>query len=100
MAKNPLEFQEDILNLMRKHYPRGLAGVVDQADACASDLAMVLGAVLAQSFRLNGEVIGRTVLQTIVQKIVENATAIDAQAGETIRNSLPKIMAPSTPTKQ
>lgn len=96
MAKNPLQFQETILDLIRVNYPRALAGSVDQSNDCAGDLAMVLGAILAQSFRLNGPVIGRTVLATITEKIVANATAIDAEAGAVIRRS----MVPGTPTKQ
>jgi hypothetical protein len=52
---------------------------------------MALGAMLAFAFRLNGEVIGRTVLQTIVSRIVENATAIHPKSGEVIRNALPTM---------
>lgn len=88
MAKNPLKFQETIIDLIKVHYPRALAGSVDQSNECAGELAMVLGGILAQSFRLNGEVIGRTVLATITQKIIENATAIDAEAGAAIRHNL------------
>lgn len=91
MAKNPLEFQEDILSLIAKHYPGATKGNVEHNSLCASELAMCMGGILALAFRLNGEVIGRTVLQTMVQKIVENATAIDAKAGDVIRASLPKI---------
>jgi hypothetical protein len=91
MAKNPLEFQEDVLNLINKHYPSAIKGNVEQNAACASQLAMCMGGILAFAFRLNGEVIGRTVLQTMVKTIVENATAIDAKAGDVIRASLPKI---------
>jgi hypothetical protein len=36
-------------------------------------------------------VIGRTVLQTIVSRIVENATAIHPKSGEVIRNALPTM---------
>jgi hypothetical protein len=96
VAKNPLEFQEDVLNLIGKHYPGATKGNVEQNSQCAGELAMCMGAILAFAFRLNGPVIGRTVLQTMVTKIVENATAIDQTAGDTIRNSLPNIIAPST----
>ena len=92
MPKNPLEFQEDVLNLINKHYPRAIKGSVEQNSACAAQLAMCMGGILAFAFRLNGEVIGRTVLQTMIKTIIENATAIDAKAGETIRQSLPKVV--------
>lgn len=100
MAKNPLEFQEDVLNLIAKHYPRALKGSVEQNAGCAGQLAMCMGGVLAFAFRLNGEVIGRTVLQTMIQRIIENATAIDQNAGDIIRDSLPKIITPGPATKQ
>lgn len=91
MAKNPLEFQEDIIGLINKHYPRAMKGNIEDNNACAAQLAMTMGGILAFAFRMNGEVIGRTVLQTMVKAIIDNATAIDAKAGETIRQSLPKI---------
>lgn len=100
MAKNPLEFQEDVLNLINKHYPGAIKGNVEQNSRCASELAMCMGGVLAFAFRLNGEVIGRSVLQTMVQKIIENATAIDQKSGDIIRDSLPKIITPGPATKQ
>lgn len=100
MAKNPLEFQQDVLNLIAKHYPGATKGNVEQNSLCAAELAMCMGGILAFAFRLNGEVIGRSVLQTMVQRIIENATAIDQKAGDIIRNSLPKIVTPGTPTKQ
>lgn len=100
MAKNPLEFQEDVINLIGKHFPRAMKGDVEQNSLCASQLAMCMGGVLAFAFRLNGPVIGRSVLQTMIHKIVENATAIDQNAGDIIRDSLPKIIAPGTDTKQ
>lgn len=90
--KNPIAFQEDVLNLIKKHYPGAIKGNIEQNSQCASELAMTMGAVLAFAFRLNGEVIGRSVLQTMVQRIIENATSIDQKAGDIIRNSLPKIV--------
>ena len=89
--KNPLEFQEDVIGLINKHFPRAMKGDIDQNSACAAQLALAMGGILAFAFRMNGEVIGRTVLQTMIKAIIENATAIDAKAGETIRQSLPKI---------
>lgn len=98
--KDPFAFQKDMQGLLNKHYPGATKGNVEQNSQCASDLAMTMGAVLAFAFRLNGEVIGRTVLATMVQRIIECATAIDETAGDVIRNSLPKVIAPGTPTKQ
>lgn len=100
MAKNPLEFQEDILNLIGKHYPGATKGNLEQNNQCAGELAMCMGAILAFAFRLNGPVIGRTVLQTMVLKIIENATNIDQTAGDSIRDSLGKIMAPGPQATQ
>lgn len=98
--KDQLAFQKDMQGLINKHYPSATRGNIEQNSQCASDLAMTMGAMLAFAFRLNGEVIGRTVLASMVQRIIECATAIDATAGDVIRNSLPKITAPGTPTKQ
>jgi len=85
------EFQEDIIGLIRKHYPRALQGDMMQSDACAAAMGMALGGVLAQTYRLNGEVIGRGVYQTIMTRIVETASAIDEEAGASIRSHVPKI---------
>lgn len=91
MARNPLEFQDDIVSLIRKHFPGALKGNIEQNSACANQLAICMGGILAFAFRMNGEVVGRTVLQTMIKTIIENASAIDAKAGETIRQSLPKV---------
>lgn len=91
MAKDPLEFQKDILGLIAKHYPGATKGHIEQNSVCAAQMAMAMGGILAFAFRMNGEVVGRTVLQTMIKTIIENATAIDAKAGETIRQSLPKV---------
>lgn len=85
------EFQEDIIGLIRKHYPRALQGDMMQSDACAGQIGMALGGLLAQAYRLNGEVIGRSVYQTIITRIVETATAIDDAAGAAIRSHVPKL---------
>jgi hypothetical protein len=85
------EFQEDIIGLIRKHYPRALQGDITQSDACAAQIGMALGGMLAQAYRLNGEVIGRGVYQTIMTRIVETASAIDDTAGAAIRSHVPKI---------
>lgn len=98
--KDPLAFQKDLLGIINKHTPGAIKGNIEQNSTAAAQLAMTLGAILAFAFRLNGEVIGRTVLQTIITTIIENAAAIDAKAGDLIRDSLPKITAPRTPTKQ
>lgn len=100
MANNPLQFQEDVIKLIGKHYPSAMKGDVEQNSRCAGELAMCMGGILALAFRLNGPVIGRSVMQTMIHKIVENATAIDQKAGDIIRDSLPKIITPGTDTKQ
>lgn len=90
-AEATTAFQREIIDLIRRHYPSAIRGDVEQNSNCAAELAMSLGAMLAFAFRLNGEVIGRTVLQTIVSRIVENATAIDKKSGDAIRDALPTI---------
>lgn len=90
MAKDPLAFQKALMNLLAVHYPGATKGNVEQNDLAAGDLAMALGAILAFAYRLNGPVIGRTVLATITQKIIENTTAIDEEAGGAIRLHLEK----------
>lgn len=88
MAKDPLKFQETIINLIKVNFPRALAGGFDESNQCASEIALVLGAILAQTYRLNGNVIGRTVLDTIIKRIVENAAAVNPEAGAAIRHDL------------
>ena len=90
-AEASTAFQREILDLIRRHYPSAVRGDVEQNATCSAELTMALGAMLAFAFRLNGEVIGRTVLQTIVSRIVENATAIHPKSGEVIRNALPTM---------
>ena len=82
------EFNEDIIALIMKHFPKALAGDVEQNSRAAATMATAMGGILAQSFRLNGPVIGRTVLQTMVDKIVESATAIDSKTGDNIRSAI------------
>ena len=90
MAKDPLAFQRELLGLINARFPGATRGNVEQNDQASAELAMALGALLAFAFRLNGEVIGRTVLNTITTKIIENATAIDDEAGGAIRLHLEK----------
>lgn len=82
------EFQEDIIGLIRKHFPKALQGNVEQADRCASMLAVTMGGMLAQSFRLNGPVLGRTMVHTMIQKVIETATAIDSETGDGIKSAI------------
>lgn len=93
MAKDPLAFQKDLITIIGVHFPGAIKGNIEQNDRAAGELAMALGGLLAFAFQLNGPVIGRTVLNTIVTKIIENATTINQQAGEIIRQDL-KIEAP------
>jgi hypothetical protein len=86
-----LAFNEELIGLIRKHYPGALKGDIEQNSACASDMSVALGGILAFAFRLNGAVAGRSVLQIICQRIVENATAIDKNAGDMIRKELPNL---------
>jgi len=90
-AEATTAFQREIIDLIRRHYPSAIHGDVEQNATCSAELATALGAMLAFAFRLNGEVICRTVLQTIVSRIVENATAIHPKSGEAIRSALPTM---------
>lgn len=82
------EFSEDIIGLIRKHFPKALRGDVQQSEACANNLAIAMGGMLAQSFRLNGPVIGRTMIAGMVNKIIETATAIDSETGDGIKSAI------------
>lgn len=84
------KFQQEIMDLVHKRYPKAMRGDIGENTEAAAALATALGGLLAFAFRLNGEVIGRTVLQTIVHEIVENAAAIDEKNGAIIRNAFPK----------
>lgn len=85
-------FQIAAKNLIEKHYPRALHGGIEDSAGAASDLAMVLGALLAFGFRLNGAVVGRSILETIIKQITENAAAIDQKSAEMIWAELPKLL--------
>lgn len=87
-----LQFNRDVIDLIRKHYPKALQGDIEQNARCADALCVAIGGVLAFAFRLNGEVIGRTVLQTIVKRIVVDAASIDKKSGDIIRTSLPTLL--------
>lgn len=84
-------FQEAVMLLIRTHHPGAMKGSIEDSARCASDLAMVLGAMLAFSFRLNGEVVGRTVLESAIRGILENAAAIDESSATMIREQIGKI---------
>lgn len=87
-----LAFQLAAKMLIEKYYPQAFRGGIEDSAGAASDLSMVLGALLAFSFRLNGTVVGRTILETIIKQITENAGAIDEKAGDMIRAELPKML--------
>lgn len=83
------KFQEEIVELIRKRYPKALQGDIGQNAEAAAAVAVALGGLLAFSFRMNGEVLGRTTLQSVVKTLIENAAAIDAKSAEIIRRELP-----------
>lgn len=83
------KFSEEMIELIRKRYPKALQGDIGQNAEAAGAVAVVLAGLLAFSFRMNGEVLGRTTLQSVVKTLIENAAAIDAKSGEIIRRELP-----------
>lgn len=83
------KFSEELIELIRKRYPKALQGDIGQHAEATNAVAVAMGGLLAFSFRLNGEVLGRTTLQSVVKTIIENASAIDAKGAEIIRKSLP-----------
>lgn len=93
MAKDTsLEFNEDMINLIRKHYPKALSGDIEQNARCAADMAVAIGGMIAFGYRLNGEVVGRSVLQTVIKRIIDNAAAVDAKAAAHIRRDIPILL--------
>ena len=82
------EFNQAIITALTQNFPKALRGDFEQAERAAAALATAMGGLLAQTFRLNGEVIGRTVMQTMVNKIVTSATAIDGKTGDNIRSAI------------
>lgn len=83
------KFSEDVIEIIRNRYPNALRGNIGENTEAANAVAVVLGGLLAFSFRLNGEVLGRTTLQSVVKKIIESAAAIDHKGAETIRKAMP-----------
>jgi hypothetical protein len=83
------KFNEEILDLIKKRYQKALQGDIGQHAEATNAIAVAMGGLLAFSFRLNGEVFGRTTLQSVVKTIIENAAAIDSRGAEIIRKSLP-----------
>jgi len=88
-------FQLDVMELLQKHYPRSTKGSIEDNAGAASDLAVVLGAMLAFSFRLNGEVVSRTVLEAVIKGILENAAGIDASCETFLRQEFSRLAATS-----
>lgn len=84
-------FQLEVMALLRTHYPAAIKGGIEDNAAAAHDLSMALGAMLAFAFRMNGEVVGRTVLQSVIKNIIDNAVAIDASNETMIREEIRKI---------
>lgn len=83
------KFSEELIDLINKRYPKALKGDIGQHAEATNAVAVAMGGLLAFSFRLNGEVLGRTTVQSVVKTIIENAAAIDTKAAEIIRKSLP-----------
>lgn len=84
-------FQSDVIELIRKYYPAATKGGIDDCAGAAHDLSMSIGAMVAFAFRLNGQVVGRTILQSIIKNIIENAAAIDPKSEQMIRDEIKKI---------
>ena len=82
------DFNQAVITALAEHFPKALRGDFEQADRAATALATAMGGLLAQTFRLNGQVIGRTIMQTMVEKIVASATAIDSKTGDNIRSAI------------
>lgn len=82
------DFNQAIITALAEHFPKALRGDLEQANRAAAALATAMGGLLAQTFRLNGPVIGRTVMQTMVEKIVASAAAIDSKTGDNIRSAI------------
>lgn len=83
------KFTEELIDLIQKRYPKAMKGDIGQHAEATNAVAVAMGGLLAFSFRLNGEVFGRTTLQSVVKAIVENAAAIDSKGAEIIRKALP-----------
>jgi hypothetical protein len=86
------KFTEELVELIYKRYPKALQGDIGQHAEATNAMAVAIAGMIAFSFRLNGEVMARTTLQSVVKKIVETAGEIDAKAGELIKQSIPTIL--------
>lgn len=79
------KFNEAVISLIQEHHPAAMKGDINSTLECAAAISVALGGMLAFSHRLNGQVVARTVLQSIIGNIISNAEAIDTEAGKTLR---------------
>lgn len=79
------KFNESIIALIQEHHPAAMKGDINSTLACAAEMSVALGGMLAFAHRLNGQVVARTVLQSIIGNIIQSAEAIDTEAGKTLR---------------
>lgn len=89
--RRSVDLNQDIIHAIKKHYPRALSGDIEENAACASAISVALGGMVAQAYRLNGAVAGRTTLQGIVGAIMENIEAVDAEASKRARKDIKLI---------
>ncbi len=84
---NAEKFNEQIIELIREHFPAALKGDIHTTMECAAAMSIALGGMLAFAHRLNGQVAARSVLQSIIGNLIQNAEQIDTKAGETLRKA-------------
>lgn len=91
IGNKSLRFNNELIALIRKEYPGALKGDLEENAACARDISVALGGMIAFAYKLNGAVAGRTTLQGIVKAIIENMAAIDEKASQLAIHDIKQI---------
>lgn len=86
------EFNNDLISLIRKHYPKAIQGDIQQNAECANAMAIALGGLVAFAYSLNGEVAGRSTMATIVTVITKHAASISEKAALRLRQDLRNLL--------
>jgi hypothetical protein len=82
----------EIISLIQKHYPYALRGDAEQLANASVVLAQSLGGLLAFVNNKHGSDAAVQAINIMVDKIVDNAFAIDVRAKEIVRTGVKKAV--------
>lgn len=86
------KFGLEVTALISQHYPHALKGDAEQVAQCSSELATCLGGLLAFALKFSGTRGAEEAINLMIDKIVDNATKIDAKAADIVRTRVTRAI--------